>query len=117
MIEGFEKETAPLTDYERNVVLPIVVKGLRTKVGRDKAVTNAHICSKLKEQGYNVSEPRIRKIISHIRMQGLIGRLIATSQGYYICTNRAELSQYIESLRGREASIRAVRRALELQTI
>lgn len=43
MITGFEEQTEPLTDMEREVFLPPIIKGLRAKVGKDKAVTNRDI--------------------------------------------------------------------------
>lgn len=117
MISGFISETAPLTDYERNELLPVVVAGLRNKVGREKAVTSGYICSRLRAAGYKVDGARLRKVINHIRLTGLVRRLIATSEGYYISNSREELSQYIHSLQGREESIRSVRRALEMQNV
>mgnify|MGYP001121843145 FL=1 len=43
MIKGFNSETAPLTEYEESVILPIVLCGLRNKVGKANAVTNRTI--------------------------------------------------------------------------
>lgn len=40
MIKGFNSETAPLTEYEENVLLPLVLRGLKTKIGKENAVTN-----------------------------------------------------------------------------
>ena len=51
MIQGFEKYTHELTDYERQNILPLVVKGLRNKVGKDNAVSNKHICDALNSSG------------------------------------------------------------------
>lgn len=31
MIKGFSEETQPLTEYERKVILPIILEGLKTK--------------------------------------------------------------------------------------
>ena len=67
MINKFHKQTKPLTDYEMQTLLPVVIKGLSTKQGEKKAVTNGYMCKKLKDKGYQkISEPRIRKIIHHI---------------------------------------------------
>ena len=43
MITGFEEQTEPLTEQEREVFLPPIIKGLRVKVGKEKAVTNKAI--------------------------------------------------------------------------
>ena len=40
MIHGFQTQTEPLTDYERNTLLPVICRGLVTKVGEGMAITN-----------------------------------------------------------------------------
>ena len=115
MIEGFNNETAPLNEYERETLLPIFVKCLQRKIGRDNAITNRMMCTKMEEYGYNVGETRIRKIINHIRTNNLIIGLVASGHGYYVADNPDEIKDYIQSLKGREEAIRAVREALEEQ--
>lgn len=115
MLNGFQIQTEPLTDYERNTLLPVICRGLVTKVGEAKAITNAAITKAMKGAGYQLNEARVRKIINHIRTTGLIKWLIATSKGYYIATSRQEMEDYIGSLRGRELAIRAVRKSMESQ--
>ena len=114
MIKNFENETQPLTDYEHNVLLPVILRGLETKKGRATAVTNKYIVSALKGN-YKLNEARIRKIINHIRTNDLIPGLIATSEGYFIAETESELLEYEESLKGREDAIRAVRLAIARQ--
>lgn len=115
MITGFDKETYPLNDYEQNVLLPIVIEGLRVKYGKANAVTNGYIVIKLKALGYKTEAPRLRKIINHIRTNDIIPGLIATSDGYYIATDEQELLDYEESLKGREDAIREVRLSIARQ--
>lgn len=115
MLNGFEKETAPLTDYERDVLLPVLVRGLSAKYGPGAAVKNATICEKLRAKGYEISEARVRKIVNHIRVTSAVPCLMATSRGYYISLDPEELQGYISSLFGREQAIRQVREALEEQ--
>lgn len=115
MIHGFQTQTEPLTDYERNTLLPVICRGLVTKVGEGMAITNTAITKAMKGAGYQLTEARLRKIINHIRINGMIKWLIATSKGYYIATSGDEVQQYIESLRGREDAIRAVRESMERQ--
>lgn len=116
MINGFEKETQPLTTYEMEVLLPVIVRGLLKKIGRDRAVTNKHIVTSLKDR-YKISEPRVRKIINHIRINDFVPGLVATSDGYFVAENERELMDYEESLRGREEAIRAVRSSITRQRI
>lgn len=115
MIKGFNSETAPLTEYEENVLLPLVLRGLKTKIGKENAVTNRTIVQRLNIAGYTVTEPRIRKLINHIRMADLLPGLIATSGGYFLATSEAELLDYEQSLIGREDAIKQVRLAIARQ--
>lgn len=115
MIKGFEHETQPLTDYEENTLLPLFVKSLSKRVGSDSAVTNKEIVSRMKSAGYQINDSRVRKLINHIRTNGLVNGLIATNGGYYIATSESELAEYEESLLGREAAIRAVRLSIAKQ--
>lgn len=114
MIKGFDRETQPLTEYEIGVLLPLLIEGLQTKLGRENAVTNKHIVNALKG-AYKLNEARVRKIINHIRTNDLVPGLIATSEGYFIATTEAELLEYEESLKGREDAIREVRLSIARQ--
>lgn len=114
MIKGFSEQTEPLTDYEQNTLLPVIMRGLRPRIGKESAVTNRYIVSQLKPT-YNVTEARVRKIINHIRTADLIPGLIATSDGYFIAETEKELRDYEESLLGRELAIRQVRESIARQ--
>ena len=116
MIQGFTEQTEPLTEYEEQTLLPQLVRGLRTKVGKNNAVTNTAIVRGMKANlNLVVSEPRVRKIINHIRNNDLVPCLIATSQGYYIAESEQELKEYEDSLLGREEAIRSVRLSIQRQ--
>lgn len=115
MLNGFDRQTEPLSDYELNTLLPVICRGLKTKIGEARAITNAAITKAMKGAGYQLNEARVRKIINHIRTTGMVRWLIATSKGYYIATSRQEMEDYIGSLRGREDAIRAVRESMERQ--
>lgn len=114
MIKGFDKETQPLTDYERKILLPVLVSGLKDKKGKHNAVTNKHIVNFLAPK-YKISDARVRKIINHIRTNDLVPALIATSGGYYVAQSESELLEYEQSLKGREDAIRSVRQSIERQ--
>lgn len=115
MIQGFENETATLTDYERDVLKPIICKGLAAHVGADRAITNAAICAAMRGAGYQLTEPRLRKIVNYIRCNDEVACLIATSAGYYVAQSEVELREYEESLLSRERAIAAVRQAMQRQ--
>lgn len=114
MINGFEKETHELTDEEK-VLLPIIVNGLKKKIGKETAVTNKQMIVGLSKIGHKVQPARIRKLIHHIRITGLIDCLVATSRGYYVSKNVEELDSYIESLLQRSKSIEDIANQLQFQ--
>lgn len=105
MINGFENITSELSEYEKEVLLPLFIKGLSKKVGIQNAVTNKHMVKALKEKGFNVSEARVRKIINYIRNQNLVAGLIANSNGYFISNDPVEIARYIDSLKQRANEI------------
>lgn len=102
MLTGFEKYTESLSDYELNVLVPVFVQGLKTKIGKERAVTNSYMIKALKQQGYEkLSEPRVRKIINYIRCTGLIHNLVASSKGYWIETDQEERRKYVQMVEDR----------------
>ncbi|MBR4828198.1 MAG: hypothetical protein IKZ92_00130 [Muribaculaceae bacterium] len=115
MLNGFEKQTEPLTDYEREILLPIVIQGLKIRVGESRAITNRKMTTNLTNKGYKVSDGRVRKLINHIRNNALVERLVATSKGYFVATDAKTLRDYIGTLKGRESAIRAMRESMEMQ--
>ena len=116
MIQGFSEQTEPLTEYEEVTLLPQLVRGLQTKVGKAMSVTNKAIIEGMKQNlGLTISDARVRKLINHIRTKDLVPCLIATSNGYYIAESEQELKEYEESLLGREEAIRNVRLSIQRQ--
>jgi hypothetical protein len=116
MINGFEKQTHDLTNYERNTLLPIMCKCFSHHIGKENAVTNSVICEKMNNKGYEkVTEARVRKIINHIRTNNLVPRLMASGNGYYITNSPSELRDYISSLKGRKEAIEGVICAVQKQ--
>jgi hypothetical protein len=114
MIQGFEDQTEELTQYEIEVLVPIMVKGLSTKIGQDNAITNSKIRSRLKDKEMDISDARIRKIINYIRVNKLIVNLLATSKGYFISNDPNEISRYKESLIARANSILNLAKSYEI---
>lgn len=115
MINGFERETAPLDDFEKTLIKPFI-NGLKTHVGKNNAVTSKKIIVGIqKNLGKKINDARVRKIINHIRREGLVRNLIASSKGYYIENNIYELRQYITSLEQRAQAIQDVANALRKQ--
>ena len=117
MINGFESKTYELTDYEKNVLLPVLLKGLRNRIGVENAMTSKEIEERCNRPpyNYNLNSVRIRKLINHIRVNHLIPFLMATSKGYYIENDTIKLKEYIHSLKQRANSILNVADSLESQ--
>lgn len=115
MITGFDKIVYKLTDDERKMVIPMLIRGLQTKTGKVKAITNKKMVAALKEHGVKTSGPRIRKMIHAIRCEGIIPNLVSTSTGYYITKDIKEMNTYIQSLNERLQQIKNLRDAMVLQ--
>ena len=115
MITNFENQTQELNEYELSTLLPIVVRGLMTKKGKENAITNKSICKALKEQGLKITDTRLRKIVHHIRANDIIPLLLATSKGYYISNDNQEIENYIQSLKERANSINFIKTCLQKQ--
>ena len=114
-IQGFEDKTHELNEYELTVLVPNIVRHLKTKVGEKNAVTNSYVCKKYKEAGKKLSSVRFRKIINHIRIHGLVFNLVASSKGYYVANSQSECERFIESLDQRINAITKVRDAMFYQ--
>lgn len=105
MLQGWERETHDFTEFEYETILPIIIKGLSKKIGKENAVTNIKMVSALSERGIRTSEPRIRKIINFIRQKGIIRNLIASNKGYWIENSLEARKKYAETMMQRADSI------------
>ena len=106
MITNFEEITHELTDYEKNHILPLVVEGMKTKLGKNRAVKSGYIIETLRgKYGIKLDGPRFRKVMHVIQVNSLVPGIMATSKGYYVATTKEELESYEESLMQRAESI------------
>jgi predicted transcriptional regulator len=111
MLKNYENITFELLDQEKKI-LPKIIKGLNTKKGRENAITGDKICKAM-----NITPPRLRKIISYIRVNNLIFGLCSANNGYYIADNLKELEECIISLKQRIYTQVKVLNSLEHQTM
>lgn len=116
MIRNFYRETVSLSKYEEEHILPKVVSILEECKGKGHCLTNKMIARRYGVSGVE-TESRMRKIINYIRNNGIIPCLIATGKGYYIATDAQEITDYEDSLKGRESAIRKIRLSLHKQGI
>jgi len=115
MINGFEEQTHDLTEDEMKVI-PILVKGFKTLVGKEKAMTAGQIGDQIKEyHGTTVSGPRLRKMVNYIRINHMVPLLVASSKGYYVSDDQQEMLDYIQSLKDRAGAIQEVADSLTKQ--
>ena len=117
MINGFEKETHDLSQYEISVLVPQVVEILKNKIGKQNSITNDKIREIINQHKAILTNIRLRQIIHYIRIKGLVKCLLATNKGYYISNDVEEFMSYMDSLAQRERSILSIRWALSDQYI
>ena len=79
---------------------------------QNDAITGDKIC-----EAMYISPPRLRKIISYIRVNNLIFGLCSANNGYYIAENLKELEECIISLKQRIYTQVKVLNSLEQQTM
>lgn len=114
MITNFEDYTAMLSTYERDMIVPMLVNELKTRVGAKYAIRNRDLCKMFAVRGYQgVTESRVRKCINYIRVHGLVPHLIANNRGYFCATSIEQAEAYIDSLDQRAKAIWAMRAALK----
>jgi hypothetical protein len=115
MITNFEKQTQDLTSEEMNRVLPLVVRGLNSHVGKSNAISSSDIKKALKTK-YNINlySTRLRKIVNYLRINDIVPFLCSCGKGYYIGTNEDVLNT-IQSLNERISSMQNVVNSLKRQ--
>jgi hypothetical protein len=111
---GFE-DIVPSISEEEEELARTVAKGLRARVGKGKAITNAQMRRKLAEQNIRIGGPKMRKIIQHIRLNNLVPLLVASSHGYYVAETDQEVEEYRRSLAERRRAIQLLEENLKFQ--
>ena len=108
-------EERPLNIYAYSVLLPILVNAMKTKNGRENAVTSTQIVTALRGHNMKINERNVCRIVNHIRMNDLIVGLMGSSAGYYIMSSEQEFISYEKSLLSREAALKKVRLCMKRQ--
>ena len=115
MKNELKKTQRTLNNYELNVLLPILKKGLESKKGKANAVSGWEIIEGLRSHGLKINSKSMRILINYIRMNDLIEGLMGSPAGYYTSNSEQELIDYERSLMLREASIRNLRKSIKRQ--
>jgi hypothetical protein len=115
MVTNFEFHTKDISEDEKKNIFPLIDILSKTK-SNDQVLTPRLV---LLMNAYNVQENRpkvngrkIRKLVNHIRKNG-IAAIIATSSGYYLTNDHQEIESQIQSLRERASSINDCAKGLE----
>ena len=112
MKNEMKKQARPLSNYDHNVLLPVLIKALETKKGKKNAISGKQILQGLQSQKLKINERDVFMLINHIRTNDLVVGLIAASVGYYITNSEHELVKYENTLLVREKTIRKVRKSI-----
>ncbi len=111
MITKFEEITAELTVSEKEQ-LPILI-ALLNEYTENLPITAPRLCEEMEQTtGKKLPQSRFRKMINLIRTNAIIP-VIATSNGYFVCKDRAIIDSQIESMNERAKSIRDASQGLE----
>lgn len=97
MITNFEDLTYKIT-AEETAQIPVIISILKDRIGKEKAITSNAV---MKQMYYHIDSSRFRVLINHIRRNGLITDLCASSKGYYIARTQQEFERYVQSLTDR----------------
>lgn len=102
-----------LNDFERGVLLPLVVGFLCDARGRK--LTSYMIAEAIRKQGHTCNSFTVRRIVNHIRCNAIIPCLASGNNGYFVASNAGEITDTINSLEGRVDAIQEVIESLREQ--
>ena len=114
MLSGWEEETSPLTDEEKQWAEFIARIINKYHIGKENACTSTRIIDGIEKNfDVRIGPVRVRKMIHEIRVTRQCKRLISSSKGYYIATDPMDQKRYIESLTQRIEAIQRIKDAAE----
>lgn len=99
------------------LALRYFVTELRTAKGKDSAITVGYLVDR-----WNMANPKKKiddtggkRIIRHIRNEGIIKRLMADNYGYFIADNREAYERYLDMLHRRAKRVMNTYKAMANQ--
>lgn len=123
----FNNVAEQITDFEKTTIVPMIIDALAYKT-QTNTVTSSNLSKWLTAYGYNVSDARVRKIISYISSAGIkngksedLGDkvIIASGKGYFVtddprvCDDQIEdLTRRVDNMVSRIDSIKAQKQNL-----
>lgn len=108
-INGFEKETNPLSPKETKWAT-LLARALKVRVGAENCITSDQIIANFRAMSppIKITGSRVRRMINHIRCNRWVTNLVATNNGYYVETDQKKILLYVTGLRQRVEAIEAV---------
>ena len=100
----FSSYSAYILNEARSIFLQL--EDLPSDISKN-AIPNYKMVKALKEHGIKTSEPRVRKIINHIRQLGIIRNLIASNKGYWVEIDEQERKKYVKGVKARAEAMLA----------
>jgi hypothetical protein len=90
---------------------------LRTAKGADSAITNGYLVDNWnwKNPNQKINDASGRRIIRHIRVNGIIKKLMADSYGYFIANDDDAYNRYLDMLQRRIKTISRTHKAMRNQ--
>jgi hypothetical protein len=116
MLTLFENITEELTPLEKQTLVTMLLEKLKYST-IENPVKGKHIVGWFSASGYKTTDVRLRKMVSYIRQCCILkdAVLCASSKGYYISKDLAEIDNQIESIEGRRNQLNNVIEGLKAQ--
>lgn len=106
-------ETSRMNDFERDVLVPLVCDLLTKANGRP--LPSKVIAQSIRKIGHHTDTRSVRRVINHIRREGLVPCVASSIKGFFVASNDREITETIYSLEGRVDAIQEVINALKEQ--
>lgn len=118
-IKQFENITHDYSQKELTYYIPLLIRGLKTKIGKENAISTPKIIKGIHDHEKKVSPDvakirpeRIRMMVRYIVVNDYIPGLIAGGKGYYIATIKKEIEDNIKGLDDRIQAMITKKKAL-----
>ena len=106
-------ETSRINDFERDVLVPLVCDLLTNANGRP--LPSEVIAQSIRNIGHHTDTRSVRRVINHIRREGLVPCVASSPKGFFVASNEREITDCIYTLESLADSIHEVIEALKSQ--
>lgn len=102
-----------LNDYERGVLVPLVCDMLLK--AKSRPLPSLAISNEIRKMGHTANTRSVRRVINHIRREGLIPCVASSPKGFFVASNVEEITECIYTLESLAEAIQEVIYALKEQ--